>query len=91
MEINNLTSEIINASIRIHSTIGPGCFERVYEEILYYELSRKGITVHRQLFLPIEYEQLNIENAYKLDMLVDNKLVIELKSVSPLPLYNSNN
>jgi GxxExxY protein len=85
MEINNLTSEIINASIKIHSKIGPGCFERVYEEILYYELNRKGISVHRQLFLPIEYEQLNIENAYKLDMLIDNKLVIELKSVFPLP------
>lgn len=85
MEINRLTSEIINASIKIHSKIGPGCFERVYEEILYYELNRQGITVHRQLYLPIEYEELNIENAYKLDMLVDNKIVLELKSVFPLP------
>lgn len=85
MEINNLTSEIINACIKIHSKIGPGCFERVYEEILSYELNRKGIAIHRQLFLPIEYEKLNIENAYKLDMLIDNKLVIELKSVFPLP------
>jgi GxxExxY protein len=85
METNKLTALIVDLCIKIHSHIGPGCFERVYEEILYYELEKSGILVHRQLLLPIEYETLHIENAYKLDLLVENKLVLELKSVSPLP------
>ena len=86
MEINKLTGIIVDLCIKIHSRIGPGCFERVYEEILYYELCNIGILVHRQLFLPIEYETLNIENAYKLDLLVENKLILELKSIFPLPV-----
>ncbi len=45
MEVNNLTAIIVDASIKIHSTIGPGCFERVYEEVLYYELIKRGLTV----------------------------------------------
>lgn len=85
MEINELTGIVVDLCIKIHSKIGPGCFEKVYEEILYYELQQLGINVHRQLFLPIEYKTLTIDNAYKLDLLVDNKLVLELKSVHPLP------
>ena len=85
MEINKLTGLVVDTAIKIHTKVGPGCFEKVYEEILYYELQKSGITIHRQLLLPIEYETLNIENAYKLDLLVDNKLVLELKSVYPLP------
>lgn len=85
MEIQDLTGLVVDLAINIHSKIGPGCFEKVYEEILYYELNKAGIKCHRQLFLPIEYESLNIENAYKLDLLVDNRLVIELKSVAILP------
>jgi GxxExxY protein len=57
----------------------------VYEEILYYQLAKLNLTVHRQLLLPIEYDELYIDNAYKLDLLVENKLVLELKSVHPLP------
>lgn len=85
MEINKLTGIIVDLCIKIHSKIGPGCFEKVYEEILYYELQKLGILVHRQILLPIQYETLNIDNAYKLDLLVENMLVIELKSVFPLP------
>ncbi len=52
-------------------------FERVYEELLYYELTKLGLKVQRQLFLPIQYEEVNIENAYKLDLLVEDKLILE--------------
>ena len=86
MEIEELIRIIIGLSIKIHSKIGPGCFERVYEEILCYELQKLNIPFHRQLLLPIQYEALEIENAYKLDMLVDNRLIIELKSVYPFPI-----
>jgi GxxExxY protein len=75
----------VDLCIKIHNRIGPGCFERVYEEILYYELSKLNIEARRQLLLPVQYDDLLIENAYKLDLLVENKLVIELKSVYPLP------
>ena len=70
MDINVLTSIVIELCIKIHSKIGPGCFERVYEEILYYELTKLGFKVERQVMLPIVYEDLKIDNAYKLDLLV---------------------
>ena len=57
----------------------------MYEELLHYELTKLGLKVQRQLLLPIQYEELNIENAYKLDLLVEDKLVLELKTVFPLP------
>ena len=85
MNINELTGIVVDLCIKIHSKIGPGCFERVYEELLYYELTKLGLKVQRQLLLPIQYEELNIENAYKLDLLVEDKLVLELKTVYPLP------
>jgi len=85
MSIDELTGIVVDVCIKIHSRIGPGCFEKVYEEILYYELTRIGLRVQRQLLLPIEYDELYIDNAYKLDLLVENKLVIELKTVFPLP------
>jgi GxxExxY protein len=84
MQINELTAIVVDLCIKIHSRIGPGCFERVYEEILYYELIKLGFKVERQLLLPIKYDELFIKDAYKIDLLVENKLVLELKSVHPL-------
>lgn len=85
MEINRLTGIVVDLCVKIHSKIGPGCFERVYEEILYYELCKLGIEVKRQRLLPIDWEGLHIDRAYKLDLLVENKLIVELKSLHPLP------
>jgi GxxExxY protein len=83
--INELTEIVIGLCIKIHSRVGSGCFERVYEEVLYYELTKLGLLVQRQLLFPIEYDELYIKDAYKIDLLVENQLVIELKSVHPLP------
>jgi GxxExxY protein len=85
MLIDELTEIVVDCCIKIHSKIGPGCFEKVYEEILYYELTKKGLNVKRQLLLPINYEELHIEKAYKLDLLVEDRLVLELKTLYPLP------
>lgn len=85
MLIDELTGIVVDLSIKIHSKIGPGCFERVYEELLYYELIKKGLKVKRQVLLPINYEELHIEKAYKLDLLVEDRLVLELKTLYPLP------
>src|SRR5256885_2031572 len=84
MEVNDITSLIIEAAIKIHSKIGPGCFERVYEELLYYELNKRHICVKRQVLMPIEYEELYLEDAYKLDLLIENKIIVEIKSIENL-------
>ncbi|MEK7227018.1 MAG: GxxExxY protein [Bacteroidota bacterium] len=88
--INELTEIVIGLCIKIHSRVGPGCFERVYEEILYYELTKLGLQVKRQLLLPIDYDELHIKDAYKIDLLIEDKLVVELKSKHPLPPVDFN-
>lgn len=84
MEIDELTGLIIQYCIKIHSKIGPGCYEKVYEELLHYEISKQKIPVERQLLMPIAYDDLKIEDAYKLDLLVDNRLILEIKSTEKL-------
>jgi GxxExxY protein len=71
MEVNKLTGIILDSCIRIHSKIGPGCFGKVYEETLYYELNKSGIEVKRQLLMPIEYKELFIKDVYRIDLLVE--------------------
>lgn len=83
--IDDLIKIVITICIKIHSKIGPGCFEKVYEEILFYELSKLGFKVERQLLLSIDYDELHVNNAYKLDLLIEDRLVLELKTLSPLP------
>jgi GxxExxY protein len=83
--IEQLAAVVVDLCIKIHKRVGPGCFERVYEEILYYELTKLGYNVRRQVMMPIEYDQLYIADAYKLDLIVEDMLVLELKSVYPLP------
>lgn len=83
--IEELAAVVVDLCIKIHKKIGPGCFERVYEEILYYELVKLGYNARRQVMMPIEYDELYIPDAYKLDLIVENMLVLELKSVYPLP------
>jgi GxxExxY protein len=85
ISIEELVSSIVDLCIKIHRRIGPGCFEKVYEEILYYELIKLGYKVDRQLLLPVDYEDLHIEKAYKQDLIIEDMLVLELKSVFPLP------
>jgi GxxExxY protein len=68
MIANQITALIVDSCIKIHSTIGPGCYERVYEELLYFELGKKNLFLVRQLTMPILYESLQIKDAYKLDI-----------------------
>lgn len=84
IDINVLTGTIIEICIKKHSTIGPGCYERIYEELLYYEITKRDIAIERQLTMPISYEELNLADAYKLDLLVDNRLILEIKSVEKM-------
>lgn len=85
MHIDKLTQIVISICIKIHNKIGPGCYEKVYEEILYYELTKMGFKVERQILMPIEWEEIRLEGAFKLDLLIEDKLIVELKSINPLP------
>jgi GxxExxY protein len=84
MLINEITGKVVDACIGIHTSIGPGCFERVYEEALYYELVNRDLLVSRQITLPIRYKRLEIQDAYKIDLLIEKILVVEIKSVERL-------
>lgn len=70
--------------MKIHSNVGPGCLERVYEEILYFEICKRNISVRRQVSMPIVYERLNIPEAYKIDLLIDERLILEIKSIEAI-------
>ena len=88
METNNLTGIVVDTAIKIHSAIGPGCFEKVYEEILYFELAKKNLNIARQVTMPIKYETLYIPDAYKIDLLLEEKVIIEIKCVeNVLPVH----
>ena len=80
-EITQLSYQIIGFAIKVHKKLGPGLFENVYEECLFYELQKQGLKVEKQIILPIIYEELKIENAFRIDILVESKLILEIKAV----------
>jgi len=84
MHINKITEAIIGASIEIHKTLGPGLLESVYEECLCTELALRGVAFTRQYPVPVEYKGSKLECGYKLDLLVENQVVVEIKSVQKL-------
>ena len=84
MEVNNLTKTIIGAAIEVHRTLGPGLLESTYEACLFYELEQMGIFVERQVELPVKYKNVRVEIGYKIDLLVENQVIIEVKSVKEL-------
>ena len=85
-----LSNEIIGAAIEVHRYLGPGLFESAYEECLCYELGLRGINYERQVPLTLNYKGMNLECAYRLDLLVDGLVVVELKSVPAIdPIHEA--
>jgi GxxExxY protein len=84
MERDPLTDKVIGAAIEVHRQLGPGLLESVYEECLCYELGLLGLSVQRQLSLPIRYKNVNLEGGFRIDILVEGSLVIELKAVDKI-------
>jgi len=84
MEFSELTKEIIGCAIEVHKLLGPGLLESAYEKCLEYELTRKGLYVERQKPIPIVYKKLRLDYGYRIDLLIENKVVIEIKSVDAL-------
>jgi GxxExxY protein len=83
-DLNRLTERIIGAAMRVHTALGPGLLESAYEACLAYELTEAGLKVERQRKLPITYRELRLEEGYRIDLLVENLVVVELKAVEQL-------
>lgn len=90
LSFNELTDCVIGACIEIHRALGPGLLESAYEECLSHELSQAGIRFERQKALPVSYKGVSLDGGYRLDLLVDNKLILELKTVEQLlPIHSA--
>jgi GxxExxY protein len=81
MNENAIATEIIDAAFRIHTTLGPALLESVYDAVLAYELDRRGLHMVRQQPIPVVYEQVRIDIAFRADLIVEDKVIVEIKSV----------
>ena len=90
MDENQLSNEVIGAAIEVHKTIGPGLLESVYQECMVYELTNRGFQTAREVSLPVRYKGLQFPAAYRADIVVEDKLILELKAVEVLlPVYSA--
>lgn len=83
-EINPLSQKIIGAAIEVHKTLGPGLLESAYQNCLFYELQEQGLQVVKEKGLPIVYKEIQLDHGYRIDLLVEDKIVLELKTVEHL-------
>ncbi|EMI26864.1 MAG: GxxExxY protein [Rhodopirellula sp.] len=81
MELNEVTGQIIDASMKVHTALGPGLLESAYEACLAYELRKRGMSVVVQLALPVTYDGVELDAGYRIDLLVEGRVIVELKSV----------
>ncbi len=90
MDINNLTYEIIGCAYKVHSQLGPGLLESTYEICLEYELKEKELYVGRQVALPVIYNSIKLDAGYRIDILVNNSVIVEVKSIEALaPIHTA--
>ena len=89
-ELNRLTGQIIGAAIEVHRHLEPGLLESAYETCLAYELEKLGLVVERQKALPLVYKDIQLDQGYRIDLLVEQKVVVELKAVRSLdPIHEA--
>ena len=84
MTENAIAKEIVDAAFRIHTTLGPGLLESVYDTVLAYELSRRGLRTVRQQVIPVVYENIRIDMGFRADLIVEDKVIVEVKSIELL-------
>ncbi len=80
-ELNRLSNAVIGCAIEVHRVLGPGLLESAYQQCLAWELRRQGLSVKEQVSVPIRYKELDVPNAYRLDILIEDELIVELKAV----------
>ena len=83
-ELNIISGQVVDAALAVHSALGPGLLEGVYEICLFHELQKRGLKVQRQVSLPVIYDGLSLEEGFRLDMLVEDALVLELKAIEEI-------
>ena len=89
-EIERVAAQIVDAAFKVHTTLGPGLLESVYEECMAFELTRRGFLVERQMIVPIIYEGVQLDAGFRIDLLVNKCVLIELKAVEKLiPLFDA--
>jgi GxxExxY protein len=90
IDINELSSKIIGAAIEAHKTLGPGLLESVYEECLAHELMLRGLAFERQKPVPIQYKAVELDCGYRLDLVIENRIILELKACEKLePIHEA--
>lgn len=81
MHTNEITGIILEEAIKIHRDLGPGLFESVYEEVLFYRLTKRNLKVERQAAIPVFYEEVKMEIGFKADLIVEEEVIVEIKSI----------
>ena len=89
MTENEISKIVVDCCFKIHTTLGPGLYESVYEKVLCYELNKRGLKIKRQQILPVIYDGIKIKTGFRTDIIVEDKVILELKSVENLqPVYS---
>jgi GxxExxY protein len=89
-ELDQITRRIIGAAIEVHKTVGPGLLESAYQACLAFELREQGLKVEEQLPLPVVYKNVKLDCGYRIDLLVENEIVIEIKAIETLaPIHDA--
>jgi GxxExxY protein len=81
---NELSKLVFNCALNVHKSLGPGLLESAYEECLFYEINKLNVIVEKQKPLPLVYEEVKLDAGYRVDLIVENKLIVEIKSVEAL-------
>lgn len=84
MHENEIARHIVDVAYKIHTQIGPGLLEHVYERVMQYELEKRGLTVRHQVAVPFVYEEIKLPVGFRVDLIVNEKVVVEIKSVEAL-------
>jgi GxxExxY protein len=90
MDLNAISGQIVDAAMKVHSALGPGLLESAYEACLLYELHQRGLKAVRQVELPVVYGNVTIDVGYRIDLLVEDAVIVELKSVADIvPIFKA--
>lgn len=83
-ELNNISAEIIACAMRVHRALGPGLLEKAYHQCLVHELKKSGLQVEVEKQMPLVYDEISVDTGYRIDLIVENKIIVELKAVESL-------
>ncbi|HET6841406.1 MAG TPA: GxxExxY protein [Candidatus Angelobacter sp.] len=90
MELNDITGHIISAAMKVHTAMGPGLLESVYQTCLQHEIEKSGLNVHREVAIPVTYDGLKLDAKFRIDMLVEDLVIVELKCADALlPIHKA--